>query len=141
MASESGHGLRLTSSGVRGANHLRSVKDGNDKRRAKFSRAGQELGCALLLLLILRALGQGLIMGAAGAALVLLLARTCRSDTRVLVGILGSPQLVLSGRHRVNHLWLHRTQDLARELISRSIKADGFVLTSVGRIPSMLIPH
>jgi hypothetical protein len=73
MASESGHGLRLTSSGVRGANHLRSVKDGNDKRRAKFSRAGQGLGCALLLLLILRALGQGLIMGAAGAALVLLL--------------------------------------------------------------------
>ncbi len=47
-------------------------------------------------------------------------------------------QLLLSRARRVNHLWLHRTQELARESIGLSTKvdgfamADGFVLIGVG---------
>ncbi len=73
MASESGRGLRLLTSGVRGRDHLPSVKNGSQNRREKLFHTGRGLAYALLLLLILRVLGQGLIRGVAGAALVLLL--------------------------------------------------------------------
>jgi hypothetical protein len=139
MVTGSWHGLRLPSSGVRGGDHLRSLKDASDNRRAKLFRAGRGLACALLLLLILRALGQGLLMGAAGAALVLLLQELADPTPLFWSAPWEALQLVLSGRRRVNHLWLHRTQDLARESIGASIKADGFamadgfVLIGVGR--------
>lgn len=139
MASRSGHGLRLPSSCVRGGDQLRSLKVARDNRRAKLFRAGRELSCALLLLLILRALGQGLLMGAAGAALVLLLQELTDPTPLFWSAPWEALQLVFSARRRVNHLWLHRTQDLARESIGAFIRADGFamadgfVLIGVGR--------
>src|SRR5258708_505589 len=139
MATRRGHGLRLPSGHVRGADHLQSVKDGSENRRTRFFRAGRGLACALLLLVMLRVLGEGLVLGVAGAALVLLLQELVDPTPLFWSVPWEALQLVLSGRHRVNHLWLHRTQDLARESIGRSIKSDGFamtdgfVVTGVGR--------
>lgn len=139
MASRSGHGLRLPSSCVRGGDQLRSLKVARDNRRAKLFRAARELACALLLLLILRAFGQGLLIGAAGATLVLLLQELADPAPLFWSAPWEALQLVFSGRRRVNHLWLHRAQDLARESIGAFIRADGsamadgFVLIGVGR--------
>jgi hypothetical protein len=139
MASGSWYGLRLPRVRVRGADHLRSVKYGTENRRLKLLRAGRGLAWALLLLLILRALGQGLVMGVAGATLVLLLQELVDPTLLFWSVPWEALHLVLSRRFRVNHLWLHRTQDLARESIGRSMKADGFamadgfVLIGVGR--------
>jgi len=118
---------------------LRSVKDASENRWPKLLRTAQSLACALLLLVMLRVLGQGLLLGVAGAALVLLLQELVDPTPLFWSVPWEALQLVVSGRHRVNHLWLHRTQDLARESIGRSIKsdgfamADGFVVTGVGR--------
>ena len=139
MASGSWYGLRLPHVRIRGADHLRSVKDGTENRRTKLLRAGRGLAWALLLLLILRALGQGLVVGVAGATLVLLLQGLVDPTLLFWSVPWEALHLVLSRRFRVNHLWLHRTQDLARESIGRSMKADGFamadgfVLIGVGR--------
>jgi len=73
MATRRGHGLRLPSAGVRGAEHSGSVKDRSENRSTELFRAGRGLASALLLLVMLRLLGQGLGLGVAGAALVLLL--------------------------------------------------------------------
>jgi hypothetical protein len=88
---------------------------------------------------MIRALGQGLVMGVAGAALVLLLQELVDPTPLFWSVPWEALHLVLTGRRRVNHLWLHRTQDLARESIGRPMKADGFamadgfVLIGVGR--------
>src|SRR5260370_31851519 len=88
---------------------------------------------------MLRVVGQGLLLGVAGAALVLLLQELVDPTPLFWSVPWEALQLVVSGRHRVNHLWLHRTQDLARKSIGRSIKSDGFamvdgfVVTGVGR--------
>jgi hypothetical protein len=88
---------------------------------------------------MLRVLGHGLLLGVAGAAFVLLLQELVDPMPLFWSVPWEALQLVVSGRHRVNHLWLHRTQDLARESIGRSIKSDGFavvdgfVVTGVGR--------
>jgi hypothetical protein len=128
MAIRRGHGLRLPSARVRGADDLQSVKDGSENRWPKLLRAARSLACALLLLVMLRALGQGLLLGVAGAALVLLLQELVDPTPLFWSVPWEALQLVVSGRHRVNHLWLHRTQDLARESIGRSIKCDGFAM-------------
>lgn len=90
MASGSGHGIRLPSSGVRGGDHLRSVKGGSHNHHAKLFHAGRGLAYALLLLLMLRVLGQGLILGVAGAALVLLL-QELADPTPLFWSALGKP--------------------------------------------------
>jgi len=72
MATGSDHEFLLPSRRVWRVEHLRSVRDGSKGRWAKLLRAGQSLVCLLLLLVILRVLGQGVLMGVAGAALVLL---------------------------------------------------------------------
>jgi hypothetical protein len=77
---------------------------------------------------MLRALGLGLLLGVAGAALVLLLQELVGPTPLFWSVPWEALQLVLSGRRRVNHLWLHRTQDLARESIGRSINSDGFAM-------------
>ena len=138
MVTGRGHELCLPTARVRGADHLRSVKEGSENRRRKLFRSGWRLACALLLLVMLGALGQGLLMGVAGAALVLLLQELVDPTPLFWSVPWEALQLLLSRRRRVNHLWLHRTQDLARESIGRSIKsdgfamADGFVLIGVG---------
>ena len=73
MATGSEHEFLLPSWRLWRVDHLRSVKDGSKGRWARLLRAVQSLACLLLLLVILRVLGQGLLMGVAGAALVLLL--------------------------------------------------------------------
>ncbi len=139
MATGSAPELRLRSFRPSGVDHLRSVKDGSENRWPKLLRTAQSLACALLLLVMLRVLGQGLLLGVAGAALVLLLQELVDPTPLFWSVPWEALQLVVSGRHRVNHLWLHRTQDLARRSIGRSIKsdgfamADGFVVTGVGR--------
>jgi hypothetical protein len=118
---------------------LRSVKDGSENRWTKLFLAGRGLACALLFLLMLRVLGQGLLLGVAGAALALLLQELVEPTPLFWSVPWEALQLVVSGRRRVNHLWLHRTQDFALESIGRSIKsdgfamADGFVVIGVGR--------
>jgi hypothetical protein len=128
MASRGGHGLRLLRSSIRDGEHLPLVKNGSDNRRTKFLRFGRGLAYVLLLLLIFRALGQGLILGVAGAALVLLLQELVDPTPLFWSAPWDALQLILSRRHRVNHLWLHRTQEFALESIGRSIKADGFAI-------------
>ena len=124
---------------VRGADHLRSVKDGGESYRTKLFRTGRGLACALVLLLMLRFLGQGLLLGVAGAALILLLQELVDPTPLFWSAPWEALRLVFSRRHRANHLWLHRTQYLARESIGRSIKsdgfamADGFIVIGVGR--------
>ncbi len=73
MAAGSEHEFLLPNWRLWRVDHLRSVKDGSKGRWARLLRAVQSLACLLLLLGILRVLGQGLLMGVAGAALVLLL--------------------------------------------------------------------
>ncbi len=128
MASGSEHGIRLPRSGVRGADHLRSAKDVSRNHHAGLIHAGRRLAYALLLLLLLRVLGQALILGVAGAALVLLLQELVDPTPLFWAAPWEALQLVVSSRQRVNHLWFHRTQDLALESIGRSIETDGFAI-------------
>jgi len=92
-----------------------------------------------LLLVMLRVLGQGLLMGVAGAALVLLLQEAVDPTPLFCTAPWEAVQLLLSRGRCVNHFWLHRTQELARESVGLSSKldgfamADGFVLIGVGR--------
>jgi len=88
---------------------------------------------------MLRVLGQGLLMGVAGAALVLLLQEAVDPTPLFWAAPWEALQLFLSRARCVNHIWLHRTQELARESVGLSSKldgfamADGFVLIGVGR--------
>jgi len=78
---------------------------------------------------MLRALGQGLLMEVADAALVLLLQELVDPTPLFWSVPWEAMQLLQSGTRRMNYLWLHRTQDLARESIGRSIKSDGFAMS------------
>src|SRR5260370_3400840 len=77
-------------------------------------------------------------MGVAGAALVLLLQEAVDPTPLFWTAPWAAMQLLRSRARRVNHIWLHRTQELARESIGLSTKvdgfamADGFVLIGVG---------
>lgn len=119
-------------------NHLRSIKAGSEGRRAELLRAGQLLVCLLLLLVIFRVLGQGLLMGVAGAALALLLQEAVDPTPLFWTAPWEAMQLLLSRARRINHIWLHRAQELTIELIGGSAQvdgfamADGFVLIGVG---------
>jgi len=84
----------------------------------------------LLLLVALRALGQALLMGVAGAALVLLLQEAADPTPLFLTAPWEAVQLLLSRASRVNHIWLHRTQELVRESIGISAKVDGFAMAN-----------
>jgi len=64
------HQLCLPNCSMRGADRLRSIKDGSKHRWSESTRVAQSLVCLLLLLVVLRVLGQGLLVGVAGAALV-----------------------------------------------------------------------
>ena len=138
MAAGSEHEFLLPSWRVRRVDHLRSVKDRSKGRWANLLRAGQSLVCLLLLLVILRVFGQGLLMGVLGAALVLLLQEAVDPTPLFWTAPWEAMQLLLSRARRINHVWLHRTQELARESIGLSTKvggfamADGFVLIGVG---------
>jgi hypothetical protein len=108
---------------------LRSVKDGSKGRWAKLLRVVKSFACLLLLLIILRVAGQGLLRGVAGAALVLLLQEAVDPTPLFWTAPWEAMQLLLSRSRRVNHIWLHRTQELARESIGLSRKVDGFAMT------------
>jgi hypothetical protein len=128
MAAARAHQLLLPSWRVRRVDHLRSVKDGGEGRWAKLLRAGQSLACLLMLLVIFRLLGQGLLMGVAGAALVLLLQEAVDPTPLFWTAPWEAMQLLLSRARGVNHIWLHRMQELARESLGLSTKVDGFAL-------------
>jgi len=128
MATGSGPELRLRSFRPSGVDHLRSVKDGSENRWPKLLRAARSLACALLLLVMLRVLGQGLLLGVAGAALVLLLQEAVDPTPLFWTAPWEAMQLLLSRARRVNHIWLHRTEELARESIGVSARADGFAM-------------
>jgi hypothetical protein len=138
MATGSGPELRLRSFRPSGVDHLRSVKDGSEDRWPKLLRAARSLTCALLLLVIFRVLGQGLLVGVAGSALVLVLQEAVDPTPLFWTAPWEAMQLLLSRGGRVNHVWLHRTQEFARESIGVSARldgfamADGFVLIGVG---------
>jgi hypothetical protein len=67
-----------------------------------------------------------LLIGAAGAALVLFLQEAVDPTPLFWTAPWEAIQLLLSRRVRVNHIWLHRAEDLARESIGMSTKLDGF---------------
>src|SRR6266853_1601737 len=129
MATGSAHEVLLPSWRMRQVYHLRSVKDGSEDRWAKLLRAAQSLAWLLLLLVIFRVLGQGLLIGVAGATLVLLLQEAVDPTPLFWTAPWEAMQLLLSRSRRVNHLWLHRTQELARESIGVSARTDGFAIT------------
>lgn len=138
MASGRGHGLRSPSFRPRSVDHLRSVKDGNADWRWKSLWTARSLAGALLLLVIIRILGQGLLMGVAGAVLILLLQEATDPTGLFWTVPWEALQLFLSRDRRVNHIWLHHTQELARESVGGPSQldgfamADGFVLIGVG---------
>jgi hypothetical protein len=138
MATGSAHEFLLRSWRMRRVAHLRSVKDGSKGGWAKLLGAVQSFACLLLLLITLRVAGQGLLRGVAGTALVLLLQEAVDPTPLFWTAPWEAMQLLLSRSRRVNHIWLHRTQELARESIGMSRKvdgfamADGFVLIGVG---------
>src|SRR6516165_6694544 len=123
------HHLCLPRCRMRGADRLRSVKDGSKHRWSSSFRVGESLVCLLLLLVMLRVLGQGLLMGVAGAALVLLLQEAVDPTPLFWNAPWEAVQLLLSPAHRVNHIWLHRTQELVRESIGLCPQSDGFAMT------------
>lgn len=133
------HHLCLPNCRMRGADRLRSIKDGSKHRWSESFRVAQSLVCLLLFLVALRVLGQRLLMGVAGATLLLLLQEAVDPTPLFWTAPWEAVQLLLSRARCVNHIWLHRTQELARESIGLSSKldgfamADGFVLIGVGR--------
>ena len=126
------HQLCLPNCRMRVADRLRSIKDGSKHRWSGIV-------CLLLLLVVLRVLGQGLLVGVAGAALVLLLQEAVDPTPLFWIAPWEAVQLLVSRARCDNHIWLHQTQELARESIGLSSKADGFsmadgfVLIGVGR--------
>src|SRR5258708_10399915 len=128
MATGSKHEFLLQSWRVRRVDQLRSVKDGSNGRWAKLLRVGQSLVSLLFLLIILRVFGQGLLMGVAGAALVLLLQEAVDPTPLFWTAPWEAMQLLLSRARRVNHIWLHRKQELARESYGISMEVDGFAM-------------
>ena len=67
-------------------------------------------------------------IGVAGAALVLVLQEAVDPTPLFWTAPGEAIQLLLSRKRRVNHLWLHRTQELACESIGGSSKVDGFAV-------------
>lgn len=105
--------------------HLRSTNDGSEERLAKILRRALSLAGALLGLVILGLLGRGLLMGVAAAALVLVLQEAVDPTPLFWTAPWEAMRLLLSKEQRVNHIWLHRTLELARESIGARTKADG----------------
>lgn len=128
MARGNGHELRLPSFRLWGGDHLRNAKDARGDHWGKLPRAGLSLVGAGLFLIILRLLGQGLFIGAAAAALVLVLQEAVDPTPLFWTAPWEAVQLLLSRERRVNHIWLHRTQELVRESIGESSKVDGFAM-------------
>jgi len=109
-----------------GLERLRSLTDAPANHRTKFVRRGLLLAGALLLFFTISAIWRGLLMGAAGAALVLFLQEGVDPTPLFWTVPWEAMQLAFNRRVRVNHMWLHRTQELARESIGVSTKLDGF---------------
>lgn len=128
MATGSGPEAGLRSFRLQGVDHLRSGKDWSEDRWPKLFRAARSLACALFLLVMLGALGQRSLVGVAGAALVLLLQEAVDPTPMFWTAPWEAIQLLLSRARRVNHIWLHRTQELARESIGVSARTDGFAM-------------
>ena len=95
------------------ADRLRGVKHGSEHRWSSSFRVGQSLICLLLLLVMLRVLGQGLLMGVAGAALVLLLQEAVDPTPLFWTAPWEAVQLLLSRARCVNHIWLHQTAGIS----------------------------
>lgn len=114
--------MRLNS----GVEHLRGITDWSANHRERLVRRGLLLAGVLLLFFTLSAIWRGLLMGAAGAALLLFLQEAVDPTPLFWTAPWEAMQLVLSRRARVNHIWLHRTRELARESIGESTKVDGF---------------
>ena len=83
---------------------------------------------ALGLLVFFRAgiVWQALLMAGAAAGLALLLQQFADPSPLFWAVPGEAMQFVLSAKVRANHLWLHRTQDLARESLDSLPKVDGF---------------
>lgn len=69
---------------------------------------------------------QALLMAAAAAGLALALQQLADPAPLFWAVPWEAMNLVLSAKVRTNHFWLHRTQDLAREMLGWSVKVDGF---------------
>jgi hypothetical protein len=108
-----------------GVEHWRGITAWSANHRERLVGRGLLLTGVLLLFFTLSAIWRVLLMGAAGAALLLFLQEAIDPTPLFWTAPWEAMQLVLSRRVRVNHIWLHRTQELARESIG-STKLDGF---------------
>lgn len=109
-----------------GVDRLRNLIDTRANHRTKFVRRGLLLAGGLVLFFTAPVVWRGLLIGAAGAALMLFLQEGVDPTPLFWTAPWEAMQLILSPRVRVNHIWLHRTQALARESIGASTKLDGF---------------
>jgi hypothetical protein len=123
---------------------LRTLNDGSENRHRNLRAAVRGLAFSLVLLVMIRVLGQRVLSGVAGAALILILQEFFDPTPLFWVAPWEALRLILSQRHRANHLWLHRTQAFACESIGRRLKSDGFaivdgfVVTGVGHNKQLL---
>lgn len=129
MATGSWHSLRWPSWRTRfnsGLEHLRSVANATLAQRTKLVRRGLFVAGGLAFFFTVPLLWRALLMGAAGAALAFLLQELIDPSPLFWAVPWEATQFVLSRRVRVNHSWLHRTEELVRDSVGSSANIDGF---------------
>lgn len=134
MGAGSWHSLRWPNWRVRletGVQRLQGITNATPTQRVKSIRRGFLVAGGLVLFFTASSLWRALLMGAAGAALVLILQELTDPSPLFWAAPWEAVQFVLSRKVRVNHLWLHRTQELVRDSVGWSTKLDGFA-TSEG---------
>lgn len=114
--------IRLKSS----VDYLRDITGETRGHAGKLLQLGALITGVLLLLLTVSVIWEGFLVCAFGVTLVLFLQEIV-DPTHLFWGAPWEAiQLVLSRSVRVNHLWLHRTQELLREPPAFCGKLDGF---------------
>ena len=95
-------------------------------QRLKLIRWGLLVVGGLVLSVTASVLWRALLMGAAGAGLALILQELVDPSPLFWAVPWEAVEFVLSRKVRVNHFWLHRTQELARDSVGSSAKVNGF---------------
>jgi hypothetical protein len=84
------------------------------------------LALGLVAFIIAALVWQALLMAAAVAGLALVLQQLADPSPLFWAVPWEALKLMMSTKARANHLWLHHTEDLARETLGWSAKVDGF---------------
>lgn len=92
----------------------------------KLVRWGLMLALGLVVFFTAAIVWQALLMAGAATGLALVLQQLADPSPLFWAVPWEAFEFALSAKARANHLWLHRTQDLARESLGWSAKVDGF---------------